>query len=95
MTDAELAALYYDHEYTLAQLAERVGLSVTGVWARIQRAVPRPYKLELKDAVERWGVTGAAEEYGVTPATIKRWCKLDGIKPPLKEDDNGYYKLAF
>lgn len=30
-------------------------------------------RAELEDAIERWGIEGAAEEYEVQPCTIKKW----------------------
>lgn len=36
---------------------------------------PLPPLAELEDAIARWGIAGAAEEYEVSRATIRRWRK--------------------
>lgn len=58
-------------------LARDLGRGARACYER-RRALLRsmiPPVEELEDAIARWGVEGAAEEYNVSQTTIKRWRK--------------------
>lgn len=76
MTSEDMVRLYFEEGLTYQEVAARAGLCVAATWERIQKICPRPPKDELNDAIQRWGIAGAAEEYEVSQATIKRWSGL-------------------
>lgn len=88
-TDHDIATLTRMHKEGCAgaEIAEKLDRPKGGVyWQFIQLGLKRYNKTppvnatpdlpsweELSDAIARWGVAGAAEEYEVSPAEIMRW----------------------
>ena len=57
------------------QIASRYGVHVSAIHTHLRRLRQPPDAGELADAIQRWGLSGAAEEYDVTPAQIAAWMK--------------------
>ena len=60
---------------TARQIASRYGVHITAIHAHLRRLRQRPPREELADAIQRWGLDGAAEEYDVDVAQIAAWMR--------------------
>jgi len=60
---------------TCREIAQRYGVHITAIHAHLRRLRQPPDAEELADAIQRWGIDGAAEEYDVTPAQVATWMR--------------------
>ena len=60
---------------TARQIASRYGVHFTAVHKHLRRLRQPPDAEELADAIQRWGLDGAAEEYDVDVAQVAAWMR--------------------
>ena len=60
---------------TARQIASRYGVHFTAVQKHMRRLRQPPDAEELADAIQRWGLDGAAEEYDVDVAQVAAWMR--------------------
>ena len=60
---------------TARQIASRYGVHFTAVHKHLRRLRQPPDAEELADAIQRWGLDGAAEEYDVAVAQVAAWMR--------------------
>jgi len=60
---------------SVREIASRYGVHFTAVHKHLRRLRQPPDAEELADAIQRWGLDGAAEEYDVDVAQVAAWMR--------------------